>query len=82
MSKLAYVTCSILPEEGVDQIEKFKKSVNSDFLEIDMIKMWNDNLLLNNTVEYPFDKDKKSITINPARHKIDGFFISMFQRKR
>ena len=22
--KLAYVTCSILPEEGVDQIEKFK----------------------------------------------------------
>ncbi len=80
--KLAYVTCSILPEEGVDQIEKFKKSVNGDFLEIDMIKMWNDNLLLTNTVEYPFDKDKKSITINPARHKIDGFFISMFQRKR
>ena len=80
--KLAYVTCSILPEEGVDQIEKFKKSVNSDFSEIDMINMWKDNLSLTNTFQYPFDNGKKSITINPAIHKMDGFFISMFQRKR
>ena len=80
--KLAYVTCSILPEEGVDQIEKFKKSVNSDFFEIDLINMWKDNLSLTNTFQYPFDNGKKSITINPAIHKMDGFFISMFQRKR
>ena len=80
--KLAYVTCSILPEEGVDQIEKFKKSVNSDFSEIDLINMWKDNLSLTNTFQYPFDNGKKSITINPAIHKMDGFFISMFQRKR
>ena len=80
--KLAYVTCSILPEEGVDQIEKFKNSVNSDFSEINMSNMWNDNLSLTNSFQYPFDSDKKSITINPATHKMDGFFISMFQRKR
>jgi len=80
--KLAYVTCSILPEEGVDQIEKFKKSVNSDFSEIDLINMWKDNLSLTNNFQYPFDNGKKSITINPAIHKMDGFFISMFQRKR
>ena len=80
--KLAYVTCSILPEEGVDQIEKFKISVNSDFSEIYMSNMWNDNLSLTNSFQYPFDSDKKSITINPATHKMDGFFISMFQRKR
>ena len=80
--KLAYVTCSILPEEGVDQIEKFKKSVNSDFSEINLINMWKDNLSLTNTFQYPFDNGKKSITINPAIHKMDGFFISMFQRKR
>ena len=80
--KLAYVTCSILPEEGVDQIKKFKKSVNSDFSEIDLINMWKDNLSLTNTFQYPFDNGKKSITINPAIHKMDGFFISMFQRKR
>ena len=80
--KLAYITCSILPEEGIDQIEKFKKLVNRDFFEIDMINMWNDNLSLTNTFQYPFDNDKKSITINPAIHKMDGFFISMFQRKR
>ncbi len=80
--KLAYVTCSILPEEGVDQIQKFKKSVNSDFSEINLINMWKDNLSLTNTFQYPFDNGKKSITINPAIHKMDGFFISMFQRKR
>ena len=80
--KLAYVTCSILPEEGVDQIEKFKISVKSDFSEINMINMWNDNLSLTNTFQYPFNNDRKSITINPAIHKMDGFFISMFQRKR
>ncbi len=80
--KLAYVTCSILPEEGVDQIEKFKISVNSDFSEIDMSNMWNDNLSLTNTFQYPFDSGNKSITINPAIHKMDGFFISMFQKKR
>ena len=80
--KLAYVTCSILPEEGVEQIEKFKTLVNSDFSEINMINMWNDNLSLTNPFQYPFDNGKKSITINPAIHKMDGFFISMFQRKR
>ena len=80
--KLAYVTCSILPEEGVDQIEKFKLSANRDFSEIDMSNMWNDNLSLTNSFQYPFDSGKKSITINPAIHKMDGFFISMFQRKR
>ena len=80
--KLAYVTCSILPEEGIDQIEKFKLSANRDFSEIDMSKMWNDNLSLTNSFQYPFDNGKKSITINPAIHKMDGFFISMFQRKR
>ncbi len=80
--KLAYVTCSILPEEGVDQIEKFKISLNSDFFEIDMSNMWNDKFSSTNSFEYPFDSGKKSITINPAIHKMDGFFISMFQRKR
>ena len=80
--KLAFVTCSILPEEGIDQIEKFKISVNSEFSEIDMINMWNDNLSLTNTFKYPFGNGKKSIIINPAIHKMDGFFISMFQRKR
>ena len=80
--RLAYITCSILPEEGVDQIEKFKILVNSDFFEIDMINMWNDNLSLTNSFHYPFDNGKKSIIINPATHKMDGFFISMFQRKR
>jgi len=47
-----------------------------------MINMWNDNLFLTNSFQYPFDNGKKSITINPAIHKMDGFFISMFQRKR
>ena len=65
-----------------ENFEKFKISVNSDFSEIDMSNMWNDNFSLTNSFQYPFDSGKKNITINPAIHKMDGFFISMFQRKR
>ncbi len=80
--KLAYVVCSFLPEEGIDQIKKFKKENNLDFSEINLTNMWQDTIFLQNNVEYPFQNVNKSITINPVIHKIDGFFISIFQRKR
>ena len=80
--KLAYVVCSFLPEEGVDQIKKFKKEVKPDFSEISLTNIWQDTIFLQNNSEYPFQNQNKSITINPAVHKMDGFFISIFQRKR
>ena len=80
--KLAYMVCSFLPEEGLNQIEKFKKENNLDFSEINMINMWNDTILSNNQLPYPFETDKNSIVLNPAIHRTDGFYISMFQRKR
>ena len=80
--KLAYVVCSFLPEEGVDQIKKFKKEVKPDFSEISLTNIWQDTIFLQNNREYPFQNVNKSITINPAVHKMDGFFISIFQRKR
>ena len=80
--KLAYVVCSFLPEEGTDQIKKFKKENKHDFSEINLTNMWQDTIFLQNNVEYPFQNKNKSITINPAIHKTDGFFISIFQRKR
>ena len=80
--KLAYVVCSFLPEEGIDQINKFKKENKLNFSEINLINMWNDTIFSQNGVKYPFQSTNKSITINPAIHKTDGFFISMFQRKR
>lgn len=81
--KLAYMVCSFLSEEGIDQIEKFKENNKIEFSEINMINMWNDTILLMNGIEYPFKNEpKNSIIINPAKHKVDGFFISMFQRRR
>ncbi len=80
--KLAYMVCSFLPEEGLDQVEKFKQN-NYEFSEINLMNMWNDTILLMNGLEYPFiNNNFKSITLNPSIHKTDGFFISMFQRKR
>ena len=80
--KLAYMVCSFLPEEGLDQVEKFKQD-NNDFSEINLLNMWNDSILLMNGLNYPFINNKcNSITLNPSTHKTDGFFISMFQRKR
>ena len=80
--KLAYMVCSFLPEEGIEQIEIFKKN-NLEFSEINLMNMWNDTILLMNGVEYPFKNQKNnSITLDPSIHKTDGFFISMFQRRR
>ena len=80
--KLAYVVCSFLPEEGINQIKKFKKEIKPDFSEISLTNIWQDTIFLQNNIEYPFQNVNKSITINPAVHKMDGFFISIFQRKR
>ena len=80
--KLAYMVCSFLPEEGIEQTEIFKKN-NLEFSEINLMNMWNDTILLMNGVEYPFKNQKNnSITLDPSIHKTDGFFISMFQRRR
>ena len=80
--KLAYMVCSFLYEESFNQIERFKNRNNSDFSEINMFNMWNDTIYLMNKIPYPFNTDQNSILLNSASHKTDGFFISMFQRKR
>ena len=61
---------------------KFKKEIKPDFSEISLTNIWQDTIFLQNNSEYPFQNVNKSITINPAVHKMDGFFISIFQRKR
>ena len=54
-----------------------------EFSEINIVNMWNDTILVMNGIEYPFKNEQKnSIIINPAKYKVDGFFISMFQRRR
>ena len=78
----AYIVCSFLPEEGIDQVKKFKKKNKLDFSEISLTNMWEDTIYLQNDIEYPFQNVNKSIIINPAVHKMDGFFISIFQRKK
>ena len=80
--KLAYMVCSFLYEEGLNQIEKFKKKNNLDFSEINMVNMWNDTIYLMNKTPYPFNNGENSLLLNTPSHKTDGFFISMFQRKR
>ena len=80
--KLAYMVCSFLYEEGLNQIEKFKKKNNLDFSEIKMVNMWNDTIYLMNKTPYPLNNGENSLLLNSASNKTDGFFISMFQRKR
>ena len=75
--------CSFLPEKGVNQVKKFKEDNSIEFSEINMLEMWNDNILPINNIKYPFKNEQvNSMIVNPAKHKMDGFFISMFQKKR
>ncbi len=64
--KLVYATCSLLPAENEDQIEKFLK--NHDEFEIEPL----DEALGLGT---PF------MRLTPHRHKTDGFFAAILKRK-
>ena len=58
--KLAYMVCSYLPEEGVDQLEIFKKN-NREFFEINLKHMWEDTISLMDDNLKPIIKFKKII---------------------
>lgn len=64
--KLVYATCSLLPEENEEQIEAFLKT----YEEFSVAKLPED---------IPCDGDYMRLT--PHRHKTDGFFAAVLERK-
>lgn len=72
--RLVYATCSILPEENEEQVERFLAE-NPDFTVLDACKIAADRCE-NLTLEGPF------LRLRPDIHQTDGFFASVLERKK
>ncbi len=75
--QLTYITCSILPQENGEQIERFLKEF-SKFSVIPSHSLWQKKFGAVNKARPYFDKF--GLTLSPASTDSDGFFISILQR--
>lgn len=66
--RLAYITCSVLPEENQDQIESFL-SGHAQFSHL--------------RIAHPgLEPSQAGVMLTPHRHGTDGFFIALLQKSR
>ncbi len=76
---LAYITCSVLPEENESQIYSFIDD-NPGFEILSAGEVWQEIFGFDKL--QPWSSDMKSVTLTPASTKTDGFFFSVMQRSR
>ncbi|MEC9368658.1 MAG: RsmB/NOP family class I SAM-dependent RNA methyltransferase, partial [Pseudomonadota bacterium] len=76
--RLAYVTCSILPEENAGQVAAFLAR-HADFKLLPYADAWREAL----GTEPPASADggTDSLLLTPASHGTDGFFVAVMERK-
>ncbi|MGD1879035.1 MAG: RsmB/NOP family class I SAM-dependent RNA methyltransferase [Kiloniellaceae bacterium] len=76
--RLIYVTCSLLPEENQTQADAFLAEA-ADFAALPVATVWQAAL----AAPYPAGQsaDAPTLTLTPARHGTDGFFIAIFERR-
>ncbi len=75
--RLAYFTCSLLPEENIQQVERFLGE-NLDFRIIPFGEIWGRTI----GGEVPVSADGRSDTLllTPHQHDVDGFFVAVMHR--
>jgi 16S rRNA (cytosine967-C5)-methyltransferase len=75
--RLVYVTCSVLPQENVDQVAWFRRS----FAGFDLLPyedLWKSTI--GGDVPASADGSKETLLLTPASHGTDGFFVACFRR--
>lgn len=70
--RLIYATCSLLPEENEEQIEKFLKA-HPEYKLADLASVWPDESTPPCAGSY--------MRLTPARHQTDGFFAAVLVRQ-
>jgi 16S rRNA (cytosine967-C5)-methyltransferase len=75
---LVYVTCSVLPEEGTDQVDAFVEA-NPNFERVLVSSCWSESGLCG-APPRSADGRAGSLLLTPAMHGTDGFFISILRR--
>jgi 16S rRNA (cytosine967-C5)-methyltransferase len=74
---LAYITCSVFPEENENQIYSFIDD-NPGFELLSAGEVWQEIFGFDKL--QPWSSDMKSVTLTPASTETDGFFFSVLQR--
>lgn len=75
--RLTYVTCSVLPEENIDQVTWFRSS----FPGFDLIpfgEIWAS--AIGGEAPRSADGSRDTLLLTPASHRTDGFFVATFKR--
>ncbi|WP_340117904.1 RsmB/NOP family class I SAM-dependent RNA methyltransferase [Pelagibius sp. 7325] len=72
--RLIYVTCSLLPEENRVQADAFLSEVPG-FAVLPAEAVWQQVLSV------PYPGGAPYLTLTPARHGTDGFFVALFERE-
>ena len=76
--RLVYVTCSVLPEENIDQVAAFLKR-RPDFAVVPYREVW--RAAIASEPPASADGSDETLLLTPARHDTDGFFIAVMARK-
>jgi 16S rRNA (cytosine967-C5)-methyltransferase len=75
---LAYVTCSLLPQENDQQIEAFLEG-NALFTALDVAERA--RAVLSRPIQSRLPAGKPGLLLTPARHATDGFYIALLARQ-
>ncbi|MGE0022243.1 MAG: RsmB/NOP family class I SAM-dependent RNA methyltransferase [Hyphomicrobium sp.] len=76
--RLTYVTCSVLPEENIDQAAWFL-GAHSGYAPVPYEKVW--RAAVGGEPPASADGAHGALLLTPASHGTDGFFIASFERK-
>ncbi len=78
--QLAYITCSLLPEENEQRVAAFLKSeTGHNFDEIDMAERWSQ--LFTAPLPHQPVEGGVGLCLSPSTSKTDGFYIACLKRK-
>lgn len=75
--RVTYVTCSILPDENVDQVAWFLKAFDN-FSLVPFGEVWRETL--GGEPPRSADGSDRTLLLTPASHGTDGFFVATFRR--
>ena len=75
--RLCYVTCSVLPEENVDQAAWFKETYRG-FTPLPYGEVWRETI--GGAPPISADGSDETLLLTPASHETDGFFVALFSK--
>jgi 16S rRNA (cytosine967-C5)-methyltransferase len=77
--ELAYVTCSLLPEENTDRVKAFLQR-HPEFETISLKQRWS-SVVADADAPVPYADQNLGLVLSPRRTGTDGFYFAGFRRK-